>query len=292
MKNNGTNPEGTLLENCPQPNRQSNKKQADAVLVANRNSVGYFPRKQRVLIALPAYNEEESLPKLLTRIGETFADLPIDYEIIVVDDGSRDQTAQISEQLGTQLPIRVVRHEVNQGLGATIRDGLRTAVESSEEHDIIVTLDADNTHPPELIPRMLEMIREGHDIVIASRFQRGARVVGVPFNRVLMSLIARLLFTVLFPIKGVRDYTCGFRAYRAGVLGRAFEKYGEKFVSESGFSCMVDVLLKLRDKELLMGEVPLLLRYDHKGGVSKMRVLRTIWKSLNLILRRRLGNMT
>lgn len=292
MENKATNVSGTLLEDSPQSTMRSNEQQSGAFMAANRNGSGYFPRHQRVLIALPAYNEEEALPKLLTRIGETFSDLPIDYEIIVVDDGSRDQTATISEQLGLQLPIRVVRHEVNQGLGATIRDGLKAAVDLSEEHDIIVTLDADNTHPPELIPRMLEMIREGHDIVIASRFQRGARVVGVPFNRVVMSIFARLLFTVVFPIKGVRDYTCGFRAYRAGVLGRAFEKYGDQFVSESGFSCMVDVLLKLRDKDLLMGEVPLLLRYDHKGGVSKMRVLRTIWKSLNLILRRRLGNMT
>jgi len=291
-QNNVSDLSGILLEDSPQSNMPSNKQTTGAAMSVNGNAAGYFPRLQRVFIVLPAYNEEEALPKLLTRIGETFTNLPIDYAIVVVDDGSRDQTATISEQLATQLPIRVVRHEVNQGLGATIRDGLRTAVELADEQDIIVTLDADNTHPPELIPRMLQMIQEGHDIVIASRFQRGARVVGVPFNRVVMSLFARLLFTVVFPIKGVRDYTCGFRAYRTGVLERAFAKYGDQFVSESGFSCMVDVLLKLRNKDLLMGEVPLLLRYDHKGGVSKMKVLRTIWKSLNLILRRRMGNMT
>jgi len=292
MKSSETSRSGILLEDSPGAMSQDRDAGTETIKQDNPQTAGYVPCQHRVLIALPAYNEEEALPKLLTRIGETFAESKYDYEIIVVDDGSQDQTASISEQFALQLPVRIVRHAVNQGLGGTIRDGLQTAVELSGEQDIIVTLDADNTHPPELIPRMLEMIREGHDIVIASRFQRGARVVGVPLNRVLMSIFARLLFTFVFPIKGVRDYTCGFRAYRAGVLRRAFDKYGEHFVSESGFSCMCDVLLKLRDKELLMGEVPLLLRYDHKGGVSKMRVMRTVWKTLKLIVRRRLGHMT
>ena len=79
------------------------------------------------------------------------------------------------------------------------------------------------------------------------------------------------------------------RAYRAGVVRQAFDTYGGEFVAESGFSCMVDILLKLRRIDAIMGEVPLVLRYDMKYGVSKMMVLRTIIDSLQLLVSRRLG---
>ena len=123
--------------------------------------------------------------------------------------------------------------------------------------------------------------------VIASRYQAGSRVLGVPFHRNLLSLAARGLFTVAFPIRGVRDYTCGFRAYRQELLQHALDYYGDSFVSEKGFSCMVDVLLKLRRFRPVMGEAPMILRYDLKGGVSKMNVAKTVWQTLKLIARRR-----
>jgi len=87
----------------------------------------------------------------------------------------------------------------------------------------------------------------------------------------------------------VRDFTSGYRAYRAGVVRQAFETYGGEFVAESGFSCMVDILLKLRRLGAIITEVPLVLRYDMKYGVSKMLVIRTIRDTLALLASRRLG---
>ena len=87
----------------------------------------------------------------------------------------------------------------------------------------------------------------------------------------------------------MRDFTSGYRAYRAGMLRKAFEIYGRQFVSESGFSCMVDILLKLRSTGAIMTELPLVLRYDYKYGVSKMLVLRTVFDTLKLLVARRLG---
>ncbi len=138
---------------------------------------------------------------------------------------------------------------------------------------------------------MVREIQEGYDVVIASRFRTGARVVGVPFGRHFLSTGARALFTVLFPTKGVRDYTSGFRAYRGSVMKQAFATYGDKFVGEAGFSCMCDILLKLRKQGALFHEVPLVLRYDQKGGVTKMQVMRTIWRTLALLCRRRFGKL-
>lgn len=257
------------------------------------NSVTSGPRESirfraaKVIVALPAYNEEESLPELLERLGESFADNNLPYEIVIVNDGSKDATASIIQQFALQMPVHLVNHAVNQGLGITIRDALREAMERANERDIIVTMDADNTHPPGLIPRMVQMIHEGCDVVIASRFEHGGTVKGVPFNRHLLSLGARILFTLMFPTRGVRDYTSGYRAYRVSVVRQAFETYGDDFVGETGFSCMADILLKLRKLGCVFGEAPLRLRYDLKGGESKMQVFKTIRLTLSLLCRQR-----
>lgn len=254
---------------------------------AESSSLRFRPAK--VFLALPAYNEQEALPELLERVGEAFADNQLPYEVIVVDDGSSDDTAQIVSQLSFQMPVHLVQHEVNQGLGPTIRDALKEAIDRAGERDIIVTMDADNTHPPGLIDRMVRMIHEGCDVVIASRFESGGRAVGVPIERHFLSLGARFIFTMLFPTRGVRDYTSGYRAYRASVIRQGFADHGDAFVGEKGFSCMADILLKLRKQGTLFGEAPLRLRYDQKGGASKMRVLKTIWLTIKLLGRHRLG---
>ena len=275
------------------PNVKSFEAQASSNAISTdtpalRESLRFRPAK--VIVALPAYNEEESLPELLERLGEAFADSNLPYEIVIVNDGSKDATASIVEQFALQMPVHLVNHSVNQGLGITIRDGLREAAERADNRDIIVTMDADNTHPPGLIPRMVQMIHEGCDVVIASRFEHGGTVTGVPLNRHLLSFGARILFTMMFPTKGVRDYTSGYRAYRVSVVREAFEKYGDNFVGETGFSCMADILLKLRKLGCVFGEAPLRLRYDMKGGESKMQVIKTIRLTLSLLFRQRFSS--
>jgi dolichol-phosphate mannosyltransferase len=244
---------------------------------------------RRVVVALPAYNEEDALPPLLSSIQAALEPANIDYRVVVVDDGSADHTADVVRRAAERLPVELVSHDRNLGLAAAIRSGLSAAMRDCDEDDVVVTMDCDNTHPPRLIPAMLAMVDEGCDIVIASRFQPGARVIGVPASRQFYSLAARWLFQSLFPIRGVRDYTCGFRAYRVHALRLADARFGERLISETGFSCMADLLLKLRTLPLEMGEVPLELRYDRRGGGSKMRVLKTIRQTLSLLVRRRCG---
>ena len=185
-----------------------------------------------------------------------------------------------------EMPVDLFTHPVNLGLGATIRDGLYRAVQESGPNDIVITMDADGTHNPGLILRLLRMIAEGHDVVIASRFQKGARVIGLAWHRKMLSYVASIIFRITYPIKGVKDYTCGYRAFRSNVLKNAMDEYGDKFVDQDGFQCLVDILLKLRRFQLLFGETPFILRYDQKGGMSKMNVGRTIKNTLILIVKR------
>ena len=242
---------------------------------------------RKVWIVLPAYNEEQDLPSLLERIDEATEEANLRFEVLVVDDGSTDATAAVAEIWSNKLPLQVMTHDQNQGLGATLRDGVEWACGLAQPSDVIVTLDSDNTHTPELILRMVRMVREGHDVVVASRFVRGSKVRGVPFSRRVLSRVASMLFKVVFPIPGIRDYTCGYRAYRAGLLQDVIEK-DPGFFDQDGFQVMVDILLKLRrDRDLIFGEVPLILRYDLKEGSSKMDVGGTIRGTLALMWRRR-----
>ena len=247
-------------------------------------------RRQHVWVVLPAYNEEASLPQLLADIDDSMFEARLEYKIVLVDDGSTDRTGEIAREFARDHPLVYERHETNLNLGVTIRDGLLKAAELTAPRDIVVTMDADNSHSPELILRMVRMIREGHDVVIASRYQPGSRVRGVPFLRRVLSYWGGWLFRIVFPIRGVKDYTCGYRAYRAELLKRILEEHGEDFFDQEGFQCMVDILLKLRKWDLIFGEVPLILRYDRKEGESKMKVWHTIKNTLGLMAERRLGS--
>lgn len=240
-------------------------------------------------VMLPAYNEADGLPSLLEKIKQVFAANGLPYHVIVVDDASSDDTSEVAISASADMPLTLVRHLKNQNLPGALRSGMSNAIELGRPGDIIVTMDGDDTHPPGSINCLLQKISEGYDVVTASRYQIGSRVMGVPFIRVLMMWGARMLFRVAMPIAGVRDYTCGYRAYRFDVLKDTMDYYGDQFVSEKGFSCMADVLLKMRRFKYVFGEVPLLLRYDQKQGVSKMAVGSTVWLTLKLLLKRRLS---
>jgi dolichol-phosphate mannosyltransferase len=245
--------------------------------------------RSRVIVVLPVYNEEARIERLLNHVDEALDEAGIPYDVVLVDDGSRDSTREIVRRCAASMPIHIVEHKTNLGLGATIRDGLAAAVERAKDRDIIVTMDADDTHGPGLILRMVRMISEGHDVVIASRFREGSRSIGVPAYRMALSHAASWMFRIAFPIRGVKDFTCGYRAYRAGVVRDALRRYGEDFLDQDGFQCMVDILLKLRRMRLIFGEVPFILRYDYKEGGSKMDVVRTVKSTLGLMWKRRFG---
>jgi dolichol-phosphate mannosyltransferase len=251
-----------------------------------------------IFISLPAYNEEEALPLLLNRIAGVSAEyFSHQVEVVVVDDGSKDRTADVVRTFAATsgLKVHLVLHGVNKGLGEAIKTGLRAVLERAStepvafENAVIVTMDADDTHLPGLIPRMARLVAEGNDVVIASRYRPGARMVGIPWHRQMLSKGLSLLFQVMYPIPGARDYSCGYRAYRPAVLRAAFERWGDDFVSERGFACMADILMKLHMLGAIVTEAPMVLRYDRKPGETKMPVRRTIRETFGLLLRRRFG---
>jgi Glycosyltransferases involved in cell wall biogenesis len=246
---------------------------------------------QKILIVLPAYNEEVDLPVLLSKFESLYTNTKLNLEILVVNDGSSDNTAGIAENFSKEIKIQVLNFETNRGLGAVLKDGLRYAVGQLNPDDIVITMDSDNSHNPYLIIRMVQQIREGSELVIASRYQHGAKTIGLIWYRKLFSFIASVLFRTFAPISGnVKDFTCGYRAYKVSLLQKAFKEYGDKIITETGFSSMSELLLNLSVFNPIAQELPMILRYDFKQGVSKMNLKNNILKTLNVIYRYRAGN--
>lgn len=242
----------------------------------------------RVWVVLPAYNEAANLPALLAHLGRVADEsFKLELRVLVVDDGSTDDTAQAAQVAAGSLSVEVVRNETNRGLAETFLRGMTHAAARAGPEDVVVCMDADNSHVPGQILRMIRGIQEGRDVVIASRYQPGAVVRGVPGTRRILSRGMSVLFRLVCPIEGVRDYSCGYRAYRAELLQSALAELGDRPLAEDGFACMVEMLLHLARRGAIFGEVPLVLRYDRKVGASKMDVGRTVARTLVVLARAR-----
>ncbi len=224
------------------------------------------------LILLPAFNEAETIEGLLRKIAREAEANGWSYRIIVGDDGSSDGTADILERMRGELPLEVVTHKINRGLGETSRDLFERAAELADDRDVIIRMDCDDTHEPEYMARMAAKLDEGFDVVVASRFQPGGGQLGVNAYRAFVSRCANLFMKVFFPIEGLREYTCGYRCYRGAVIRRAVGFYGNHFIQllGLGFTCTLEKVVKLKMLGARFGEVPFVLRYDQKQSTSKM----------------------
>ncbi|MEV0675604.1 glycosyltransferase [Actinosynnema sp. NPDC050436] len=247
---------------------------------------GSILTRGRAHVVLPAYNEAASLPALLRRIAEVARTEEV--TAWVVDDGSADGTAEAATRVAG-LDVRVVRHPDNLGLGQAVQTGLRSVLEVADRDDVVVVMDADDTHDPALITALRGEIAAGADVVICSRFVAGGDDATAPALRRLLSRGAAVLFRRVLRVDGVRDFTSGFRAYRVSVLDRAASHWGERLVEERGFACMVELLLKLRHCRPVITEVPLHLQYDRKQGPSKLRLWKTMAQYVKLLVRDRLA---
>ena len=239
-----------------------------------------------IYILLPAYNEGKALEPLLKRIKTGMENRSFDYQVIAYNDGSTDNTLDILKLNKHGVPLKIIGKDQNEGLGFAFFSLIREVIKLSfDKDDIAVVLDSDNTHNPEHIYQMANKIRDGFNVAIASRYLKDSRIVGVTSFRQFLSIVASWMMRILFPIKGVRDYTCGYRAYSLECLRNAYEKFGDRLIEEKGFACMAELLIKLRSLRVLAVEVPLILRYDQKEGESKMEVIKTIKRTILMLLR-------
>lgn len=241
---------------------------------------------------LPCYNESGNIQALIESwLNEKEALLKEGYEleIVPIDDKSTDNTLQIIRSMeSTHKNVRVIAHKVNQNLGGALFTAVKDFLHCADSDNLMCFMDGDNTHKPRFIHNMIRRMREGADCVIASRYQPGAKINGVPSNRLALSDGAKLYYSAVLHVPNVKDYTCGYRLYTYSILSEAYKKYKQDLITMRSFSCMMELLYKLHKTGCRFAEVPFILYYDNKVGSSKMRILKTVKDSLIVALRLRL----
>jgi dolichol-phosphate mannosyltransferase len=212
-------------------------------------------------VVVPAYNEAVGIGACVRAIHEALERLPNRSALIVVDDGSVDGTAEKLDELARDHQRLVVaHHEHNQGYGAGLRTGTRTADEAGYEY--VLFMDSDLTNDPASISAFAAQMAGGVDVIKASRYIRGGGVHGVPLWRSTVSIMGNLVARLLFGLP-VRDTTNGFRAVRTKLL-TSIE------LEENGFAVIMEELYRLRPFARSYAEVPIMLttRVDELRGSS------------------------
>jgi dolichol-phosphate mannosyltransferase len=237
-------------------------------------------------VIVPAFNEEENLPRLLSDL-ETRPELfAVGSRLIIVDDGSVDRTPTLVQAYDGPLSIELIRLERNQGPGAAFRAGFASALASSGDDALIVTLEADTTCDLDVLPEMLSRAAAGTELVLAS-VHGGGRMLNVsPFRR-LLSRGAGLVVRSALRLDA-RTVSSFFRVYRASILRAGFERFGEDgLINEPGFACKAEILAKLASLGARIEEVPVNLDASRRVGASKMRVGSTLAGYWRLVTRER-----
>ena len=236
-------------------------------------------------VILPAFNEERAITALLEDLHKALSEMDSAYAIVVVDDGSRDATVERARKnLRPDVDI-CLEHGENQGMGGAMVTGIRHVGTRIEDGDVVISMDADTTHLPSDIPRLVAQIDKGFDVVIASRYHRDSSRRGIPLWRHMGSLGMRVILQCLFPIKGVTDFTTNYRVYGSRAFGRIVTADRAGYRLSEGFGFIAEVLVLLRKHPIRIKEVSLNLRYDLKPDASKMRIGRTLAEYGRIFLR-------
>jgi dolichol-phosphate mannosyltransferase len=225
---------------------------------------------KRGLVVIPTFNERESIAAILTAILEQNLGL----DVLVVDDGSPDGTAQIvKERAVSDDRIHLIERKGKQGLGTAYVAGFKYAIERG--YDYAFEMDADFSHDPKVLPRLLAEI-ETHDFVLGSRYVKGGAVRNWPLKRLLLSRFASY-YTRAITWMPIHDPTGGFKCFRIEVL-KAIDL---DQVRSGGYSFQIEMNFKAWKKGFRYKEVPIVFA-DREQGTSKMSKT-IIWEAVFVV---------
>lgn len=211
------------------------------------------------LVVLPTYNEAENIIEVLTRVREATPT----SEVLVVDDGSPDGTADIAERWGADNGgVTVLRRPAKSGLGSAYRDGFAAGLERG--YEVLVEMDSDLQHDPAALPSLIGAVEQGADLAIGSRYVSGGKVPEWKFSRRFISQAGNLYAAVVLGMH-VRDSTAGFRAYSAGVLSRI----DFAAVRADGYGFQIEMAYSVKRLGGRIVEVPITFG-ERQRGTSKM----------------------
>jgi dolichol-phosphate mannosyltransferase len=223
-------------------------------------TIGAERPSQRTLVIIPTFNERENLPLILGRVHKARPDV----HVLIVDDGSPDGTGQLADEFSLADPdrVHVMHRTAKDGLGAAYLAGFAWGLH--REYSVLVEMDADGSHAPEQLHRLLDAVDAGADLAIGSRYVDGGVVRNWPWRRLALSRTANGYSRVLLGVN-IRDITAGYRAYRREVL----EKIELAAVDSKGYCFQIDLTWRTINNGFVVVEVPITFT-ERELGQSKM----------------------
>ena len=220
----------------------------------------------RAVVVVPTYNERENVRPLIERISAVRRSVgEVDIEVLFVDDSSPDGTGQeVREAMGQYNFVHLLTRPKKEGIGRAFLEGFKFAVERFDP-TVVVQMDGDLQHPPEIIPELIHSVLEGADVAIASRKVEGGKTVGWSRRRILVSWGANWLARIVLGLEQ-KDVTSGFKAYSRGTV----EELTSRKLSSSSFSYQEETLLVAKRAGKKVVEIPFTFS-ARKAGRTKFK---------------------
>lgn len=217
------------------------------------------PGGDGALVIIPTYNERENLPKILERLRAALDSVAV----LVVDDGSPDGTGEVADEIAAADDlVHVLHRSEKNGLGTAYVEGFEWGL--SRGYRVLVEMDADGSHQPEQLHRLLDRVNQGYDLVIGSRYVPGGALVNWPIQRELLSKGANTYARLALGAP-IHDITAGYRAYRREVL----EKLDLDSIESHGYVFQIDLAWRTVQEGFAVAEVPITF-VEREIGESKM----------------------
>ncbi|MFI5235359.1 MAG: glycosyltransferase family 2 protein [Gemmatimonadales bacterium] len=235
---------------------------------------------------MPCHNEAETVGLLLWKVRQVFTDFPREYQLLVGDDASTDQTAEVLTPYAKVLPLTVVRHRSRQGYARTLEELLRLATERSDrpKRDCAVVLHADFTHGPAALPDLVRRIDSGADLVVAqgTLTESGEPSRGYRWLR----RWARLLVPRAARVPGVRDALSGCTAFRLVTLKNALRDWPDRLLRTEGWAANAELAAKAARHARRIDTVEVIERHDLRRRATRLRPwdeARAVWRQRALL---------
>jgi len=215
----------------------------------------------KTFIVIPTYNESENIVSL---INDIFLLTNLDLSIIVVDDNSPDNTADLAETLlpKYQEKLFITKRQNKLGIGSAYISGFQKAI--SLKADLIMEMDADFSHNPKDIPKLISACEEGYDLAIGSRKIKGGKIIGWNIKRHIMSNGAMWFARLILNLK-TKDLTAGFRCFKTNI----FKYIDLNNIKSNGYAFQEELLYKIEKNNFKIKEVPVTF-FERKNGISKL----------------------
>lgn len=238
-----------------------------------------------IYILIPVFNEEANLPVLHRHLIETLSNTKKYF--VFADDGSSDKSVSVLNTLFKEEQFIVLGDGKNHGPGYAFNLGMEWILaQDISDHDLVVTMEADNTSDINILPHMITIANLGYQLVLASPYAQGGGFTKTSFLRKILSFTANMLFRTVFDIK-VLTLSSFYRVYSAGLL-RSIKTKFSNIITESGYLCKLETLIKSLHVQATVIEVPMKLYSDKRKGKSKMKLFRTSMDYLRFLLFKRI----